>query len=548
MSTRMSTELTERRTSSVRAITLKPHKRLLMLGMVVLALCLIAPASAFAEGEASRAADPDFAAIDAYIQKEMRELHIPGLTYGIVHDDQVVHLESFGEADPSGRAVTPQTPFILASVSKPFTALAIMQLSEAGKVDLDAPVQRYVPWFHVADKAASGRITVRNLLNHTSGLPEDTSFEPMRSNDMSDEALEERVRALSDVRLNHRVGAAFEYTDANYDVLGLIVQRVAGQSYESYVQEHIFAPLNMGHSFINQTAAQRHGLATGHRSWFSFPMRFEAPYSRAAMPSSYFISSTQDMTHYLIAQLNAGRYADTSVLSPEGVAAMHRPAVREGDKDVFYGMGWERRSTTSGVPGIQHGGTNSNFYADMVLEPEGRWGVVILANFNSFNLNGGRVQGLSSGVISLLHGQAPPDVPMPHHPILASAVLLVAVVSVLQVLGIVRSVVILRRWRTQPHRRPRGRWGVALRVGVPLVLNVGWVLFMLIGFPKLLYPLSLTLLLVPDLGYLVVVSGAVALSWGILRTVLANIAMRKRGTPNVTEASVPKATKVPVDA
>src|SRR5215210_2429669 len=231
----------------VRAITLKPHKRLLALGMAVLALCLIAPASAFAEGEASPAADPDFAAIDRYVEEEMREVHIPGLALGIVHDDKVVHLESFGEAGPSGRAVTPQTPFILASSSKPFTALAIMQLSEEGKVDLEAPVKRYVPWFRVADKAASNQITVRNLLNHTSGLPEDTSFEPMRSNDMSDDALEERVRTLSDVQLSHHVGATFEYTDANYDVLGLIVQRVAGQSYESYVQKHIFAPLDMSH-------------------------------------------------------------------------------------------------------------------------------------------------------------------------------------------------------------------------------------------------------------------------------------------------------------
>ena len=227
---------------------------------------------------------------------------------------------------------------------------------------------------------------------------------------------------------------------------------------------------------------------------------------------------------------------------------MHRPAVKEGDRDIFYGMGWERRSTLSGVPVIQHDGTNSNFYADMVLEPEGRWGVVILANFNSFNLNGGRLQGLSSGVISLLHGQSPPDVPMPHHPILASATLLVAVVSVLQVLGIVRSVVLLRHWRTQPNRRPRRRWVVALRVGVPLVLNVGWGLFMLIGFPHLLYPLSPTLLIVPDLGYLVVVSGVVALSWGILRTVLAYLALRKGGTPKATEATAPKATKATVEA
>jgi CubicO group peptidase (beta-lactamase class C family) len=546
MATRTSTELTERRTSIVRAITLKAHKRLLALGMVVLALCLIAPASAFAED--SPTADPDFAAIDAYLQKEMGELHIPGLAYGIVHDDKIVHLESFGEADPSGRAVTPQTPFILASVSKSFTALAIMQLSEEGKVDLDAPVQRYIPWFHVADKAASHQITVRNLLNHTSGLPEDTSFGPMRSNDMSYDALEERVRTLSDVQLNQPVGGAFEYTDANYDVLGLIVERVAGQSYESHVQEHIFAPLDMNHSFTNQTAAQRHGLATGHRSWFSFPMRFDAPYSRGATPSSYLISSTQDMTHYLIAQLNAGRYADTSVLSPAGVAAMHRPAVKEGDRDNFYGMGWERRSTLGGVPIIQHDGTNSNFYADMVLEPEGRWGVVILANFNSFNLNGGRLQALSGGVISQLHGQAPPDVPMPHHPILASAMLLVAIVSVLQVLGIARSLVLFSRWRTQPHRRPRRRWVVALRVGMPLVLNMGWGLFMLIGYPSLLYPLSATLLLVPDLGYLVVVSGVVALSWGIVRTVLAYFALRQRDTPKATETPIPKATKVPVEA
>jgi CubicO group peptidase (beta-lactamase class C family) len=516
----------------------------LALGMTLVAACLIAPASAF--GEASPAADPDFAAIDAYIQEEMRDVHIPGLALGVVHGDEVVHLKSFGEADPSGRAVTPQTPFILASSSKSFTALAIIQLSEAGKVDLDAPVKRYIPWFRVANKAASNRITVRNLLNHTSGLPEDTAFEPMRSTAMSDDALEERVRTLSDVQLNHRVSATFEYTDANYDVLGLIVQRVAGQSYESYVQEHIFTPLEMSHSFTNQTAAQRHGLATGYRSWFSFPRRFEAPYSRAAMPSSYLISSAQDMTHFLSAQLNAGRYGDESVLSPEGVAAMHRPGVREGDKNEFYGMGWEARSL-GGVPVVRHDGTNSNFYSDMVLDPEGRWGVVILTNFDSFNLNGGRVQGLSSGVISLLHGQAPPDVPMPHHPILAPAMLLVAVVSVMQLLGILRSVVLLRRWRTQPNRRPRGRWVVALRVGVPLVLNVGWGLFMLIGFPQLLYPLSLTLLLVPDLGYLVVVSGVVALSWGIVRTVLAYFALRHSGTPKATETSIPKPTKVSVE-
>jgi CubicO group peptidase (beta-lactamase class C family) len=94
---------------------------------------------------ASAGPDPDLASIDAYIEKEMREVHIPGLALGIVHHDEVVHLRGFGEADPAGRPVTSQTPFILASASKSFTALAIMQLVESGKVDLDAPVTRYVP-------------------------------------------------------------------------------------------------------------------------------------------------------------------------------------------------------------------------------------------------------------------------------------------------------------------------------------------------------------------------------------------------------------------
>jgi CubicO group peptidase (beta-lactamase class C family) len=92
----MSTELTDGRTSIVRAISLKPHKRLLALGIIVLAMYLIAPASAFAEGEVSRAAEPDFAAIDAYIQEDMREVRIPGLALGIVHGDKLVQLESFG--------------------------------------------------------------------------------------------------------------------------------------------------------------------------------------------------------------------------------------------------------------------------------------------------------------------------------------------------------------------------------------------------------------------------------------------------------------------
>ncbi len=88
-----------------------------------------------------------YSAVDAFIEKEMRRLKIPGLSLAIVEGEQVVHLRGFGRAWPDGQPPSPQTPFVLGSTTKSFTALAVMQLVEADKVELDAPVQRYLPWF-----------------------------------------------------------------------------------------------------------------------------------------------------------------------------------------------------------------------------------------------------------------------------------------------------------------------------------------------------------------------------------------------------------------
>ena len=128
----------------------KPRRQVPALLLLTVAVCMVPTLTSYADPPA--AGSPDFVAIDAYLDREMRELRIPGLALGIVHDDAIVHLQAFGVADASGRAVTPQTPFILASASKSFTALAIMQLVEDEKVDLDAPVVTYLPSFSVGDE------------------------------------------------------------------------------------------------------------------------------------------------------------------------------------------------------------------------------------------------------------------------------------------------------------------------------------------------------------------------------------------------------------
>lgn len=131
---------------------------------IAFALVAVGLAQASATGyDAPSKSNPDFTAIDRYVEKQMDETRMPGVALGIIKGDEIVHLKGFGEADSSGTAVTAQTPFIIGSMSKSFTALAIMQLVEDGKVELDAPVQRYLPWFRVADEEASRRIAVRHL-------------------------------------------------------------------------------------------------------------------------------------------------------------------------------------------------------------------------------------------------------------------------------------------------------------------------------------------------------------------------------------------------
>jgi CubicO group peptidase (beta-lactamase class C family) len=245
---------------------------------------------------------PALAAIDSYIRSEMDAQRIPGLALGIVQGGRITHVRGFGEADSSGRAVSAQTPFVIGSLSKSLTALAVMQLVEAGKVDLDAPVQRYIPWFRVADEKATAEITVRHLLNQTSGLSTKTGRSFQGSGDTSDSALERAVRKLSAVQLAEPVGATHQYSTINYSVLGLVVQNVSGQSYERYIQEHVFNALKMGHSFTSEADAEPQGLATGHHYWFGRPTAAHEPYNRGLIPAGYLISSAEDMSHYLIAQ------------------------------------------------------------------------------------------------------------------------------------------------------------------------------------------------------------------------------------------------------
>jgi CubicO group peptidase (beta-lactamase class C family) len=467
-------------------------------------------------------AGPEFAAIERFVQKEMAAQRIPGLALGIVKDDRIAYMRGFGKADESGRAVTPQTPFIIGSVSKSFTALAIMQLVEAGKVELDAPVQRYLPWFRVADEEASAEITVRHLLNQTSGLSTKTGRSFQGSGDTSDRALETAVRKLRSAGLTAPVGEKYQYSTINYSVLGLIAQTVAGQSYESYVQTQIFDPLRMRDSFTSEAAAEQDGLATGYNYWFGRPRAADLPYNRRLIPAGYLISSAEDMTHYLIAQLNGGRYRAASVLSPKGVDELHRPGAPTPKTGPSYAMGWFVGPINK-IAAIYHQGEVPNFHANAVLVPESRTGVIVLMNAQNnvdlFSVD--RMATISEGVTSLLEGREPSPPPSSIISFLIYAVLFGVIV--LQVRGMTRSVVDLRGGRVRG-----GRVGPWWRIGLSLAVSLAWALLVLVLLPKQ-FGVSLRVLAqgFPDLAYILIISGVVALVWGPVRAIWAYSTLRK---------------------
>ncbi|MBW6465650.1 MAG: beta-lactamase family protein [Brevefilum sp.] len=342
---------------------------------------------------------PNLEAAEAYLEAQMRRHGFKGMAAAITQGDEIIYLSGFGSAG-GGQPIAPQTPFFIGSVSKSFTALAVMQLVDQGLVDLDSPVQTYLPWFTTLDHASSSQITVRHLLNQTSGLS-NSSFRRPRIT--AETTLEESVRHLSQAQLTAEPGTQFNYFNPNYNVLAQVVEAVSGMSFNRYLVENIFEPLEMEHSFVDRASAENAGLATGYSFFFGMTIPRQQPFYPAEIPAGFIISSAEDMAHYMIAQVNDGSFNQKAILSPAAVAVMHAaPADVPGD----YAMGWIVQES-NGLKTIRHNGAVETFYADVILLPEHALGITLLLNQNAMLPQLTTYNSLADGLIDTLLEQQP---------------------------------------------------------------------------------------------------------------------------------------------
>ncbi len=359
--------------------------------------------------------------------------------------------------------------------------------------------------------------------------------------------LEQFVRSLGTVVLDRPVGSRYKYCNANYNVLGLIVQTVSGQSYATYVQQHIFAPLQMHDSFASEQEARHDGLARGYRWLFGVPVPFDH-YEAFAVPAGFLVSSAEDMTHYLVAQMNGGRFGSATVLSPTGIATMHAPgvALTEGSgTGSSYAMGWNN-GTLAGIRAIWHDGAEPNVSTRLLIEPQTGWGAILLVNANNLIPVDGANTALTSleaGVTRLLAGQAP-------QASLSLTTLYLIIDGVLVVLSAlaISPLLRLRRWsrrfEQRQQRRPqflrlglRLTWDVALPLTLLLLL-----LFFVNNFNgATFYDVWLSY---PDLDSWLLVISALLLLTAVIRAVLAIRVLRRTAaqTSAVTPSPSPSLT------
>ena len=463
-----------------------------------------------------------FEAIDAYVAQQMRRLRLPGVALAVVDEGRIVHQRGFGQTRPQGAPPTPQTPFYIGSLTKSFTALAVMQLVEAGRIELDAPVRCYLPWFRVADAQASAAITVRHLLNQTSGLPTSAGEIPLADFDASPGAAERQMRALAALELARAPGAAFEYSNANYNLLGLIIEAVAGQPYAGYVERHILAPLGMSRATTDPAAAERNGLAVGYRYWFAVPVAAPAiPVAAGSLAGGMLIASADDMARYLIAMLNDGGDSDAPLLSPAGMAELHRGAAEVtayGLKLGRYAMGWYD-TEIGGTRLLWHSGILPHFFAYMALLPQRKRGVVLLCNADSHWMSPVLME-LGTGVTALLAGETPPSLPVVGLiPWLLRGLLLI---PLLQVIGLIAGWRLWRRGAAPPERRLNGARGPELHALLSPIMSLAPALCLK---PLLSRRRGYLRLYMPDYYWIALISGGLA---AVGSFVLAGVGLRAR--------------------
>ena len=311
------------------------------------------------------------------IDRVMEKYQVEGISLVLVRNRDTLWQEGFGYADSRGLIpVTPDTVFRAGSLAKPFTAMAVMQLEEAGKLDIDQPIDAYVPEFSIRSRfdTTAAPITVRSILCHHSGLPTD-----LNKGMWSHEPFTKVAAQLNEEYTAFPPNLVFSYSNVGYTLLGHMIQEISGEDYSDYMQRHLFAPMGMHRSGMRMRHDLEPHMAKGYRQGVEadrLPIR--------DLPAYSLYTTAEDLGRFMKTILSRGSLDGNQILMPETLEEMLEPQNGDValDLNVINGLGWflEKESIPGGGRVFRHGGTTLLYSSELIMLPEKGLGVAVLAN------------------------------------------------------------------------------------------------------------------------------------------------------------------------
>ncbi|PYQ08366.1 MAG: serine hydrolase [Acidobacteria bacterium] len=360
------------------------------LGLAAAATLALASLSSVAQAiEADRdswARKPEIAAaltvLDAWIAATVAQREQPGLSIGIVYDQDLVWTKAYGFADVARRLpATPSTLYRIASISKLFTSTAIMQLRDAGKLRLDDPVRDRLPWFSIKKTESDGpAITIRHLITHTSGLPREVSG--VNWSDLSFPSRDDMMRVLPGQETVFPPDTEWKYSNLAVSLAGEIVAEISGEPWPQYVERHILGPLGMAATRVVPERGLP-GLSVGYGRRVPGRERDVEPFVDigAESPAGSLASNVEDLAKFVALQLRDGPAGGRQVLRGSTLREMHRVQWLRPDWQSGWGLGFSVRRVGDQVR-IGHGGSLPGQRTQIEIAPAQKLGVIVLTNAN----------------------------------------------------------------------------------------------------------------------------------------------------------------------
>lgn len=338
---------------------------------------------------APEAGDLSASVIDDYMRDYVERTRLPGAVVAVTRGDQVVHVAGYGHT-ADDEAITKATPMPLASVSKSFTALAVLRLADQRKISLDAPVRTYLPEFTMADPRAA-KITVRQLLQQTSGMS-DSSFPELTL--PAPDTLKDAVAMLRTAPLATEPGTEMAYHNPNYAVAARLVEVVAGVPFADHMAAAVFRPLGMTSTRTVNTTGDLPGEGAGYVR--AYGRLIERSHPKWFVSGSFGVVSTaDDLATWLITQNGAGRVLPEKTLKTAQTAS--------GVAGSTYGMGWVVGKTAGGAPRLQHTGWLLTHNSAQTLLPASRYGIAVVTNTGM--ISGDDALVITNGLIDIMEGR-----------------------------------------------------------------------------------------------------------------------------------------------